>query len=68
MKPQYKNIDIKSAGFANSDAAAWASAQGNDSLWRTPEQILVKPVYTQADLEGTPRVCIRSSPIPSWSL
>ena len=52
MKPQYKNIDIKSAGFANSDAAAWASAQGNDSLWRTPEQILVKPVYTQADLEG----------------
>lgn len=52
MKPQYKNIDIKSAGFANSDAAAWASAQGNDSLWRTPEQILVKPVYTAADLEG----------------
>lgn len=52
MKPQYKNIDIKSAGFAGSDATAWASAQGNDSLWRTPEQILVKPVYTAADLEG----------------
>ncbi len=52
MKPQYKNIDIKSAGFAASDAAAWSAAQGNDSLWRTPEQILVKPVYTAADLEG----------------
>ena len=24
MKPQYKNIDIKSAGFAASDAAAWS--------------------------------------------
>ncbi len=52
MKPQYKNIDIKSAGFAKSDAAAWAATQSNDSLWRTPEQILVKPVYTAADLEG----------------
>lgn len=52
MKPQFKNIDIKSAGFANTDAAAWASKQDNTSVWRTAEQILVKPVYTASDLEG----------------
>lgn len=51
MKPQYKNIDIKATSH-KSDAATWASQQDNTSLWRTPEQILVKPVYTAADLEG----------------
>ncbi|MDO4708060.1 MAG: methylmalonyl-CoA mutase [Porphyromonadaceae bacterium] len=52
MKPQFKNIDIKSAGFAATDAAAWAGKQDNTSVWRTAEQILVKPVYTAHDLEG----------------
>lgn len=52
MKPQYKTIDIKSAGFAATDAATWASKQDTTSVWRTAEQILVKPVYTANDLEG----------------
>ena len=52
MKPQFKNIDIKSAGFAQTCPIEWASKQDNTSVWRTAEQILVKPVYTAHDLEG----------------
>ena len=52
MKPQFKNIDIKSAGFAHTCPVKWAEEQKNDAVWRTAEQILVKPVYTAHDLEG----------------
>ena len=52
MKPQFKNIDIKSAGFAQTCPVEWAAKQSNDAVWRTAEQILVKPVYTAHDLEG----------------
>ena len=52
MKPQFKNIDIKSAGFAQTCPVEWASKQDNSSVWRTAEQVLVKPVYTAHDLEG----------------
>ena len=52
MKPQFKNIDIKSAGFAQTCPVEWASKQDNSSVWRTAEQILVKPVYTAHDLKG----------------
>ena len=52
MKPQFKNIDIKTAGFAQTCPVEWASKQDNSSVWRTAEQILVKPVYTAHDLEG----------------
>lgn len=51
MKPLYKNINIQSGAHLG-DAKAWVDQQDNTSLWRTPEQILVKPVYTEADLEG----------------
>lgn len=52
MKPNYKNIDIKSAGFVAHDASKWAADKGVSADWRTPEQIMVKSVYTQEDLEG----------------
>ena len=52
MKPQFKNIDIKSAGFAPDLPRRMGFEQDNSSVWRTAEQILVKPVYTAHDLEG----------------
>ncbi|KGL47421.1 methylmalonyl-CoA mutase [Porphyromonas gulae] len=52
MKPNYKDIDIKSAGFVAKDAARWAEEKGIVADWRTPEQIMVKPLYTKDDLEG----------------
>ena len=52
MRPNFKDIDIKSAGFAATNAAEWAKANGIQADWKTPEHITVKPVYTKEDLEG----------------
>lgn len=53
MKPNFKNIDIKNAGFAATNAAEWAATNRNaEADWVTPELIPVKPVYTKEDLEG----------------
>ena len=52
MRPNFKNIDYKSAGFVAADAAEWAQANNIDASWKTPEHIDVKSVYTKEDLEG----------------
>ena len=52
MRPDFKNIDIKNAGFAATNAAEWAKANGIEPNWKTPEHIEVKPVYTKEDLEN----------------
>ena len=52
MKPDFKNIDIKNAGFAAVNAAEWAKSKGIKADWNTPEQIRVKSVYTKDDLDG----------------
>ena len=51
MRPNFKDIDIKNAGFAATNAAEWAKANGIEANWKTPEHINVKPVYTKEDLE-----------------
>jgi methylmalonyl-CoA mutase len=52
MRPNFKNIDTKTAGFATTNAAEWAKANGIQADWKTPEHIEVKSVYTKEDLEG----------------
>ena len=52
MRPNFKDIDIKNAGFAANNAAERAKANGIEANWKTPEHIEVKPVYTKDDLEG----------------
>lgn len=52
MKPNFKNIDIKSAGFAATNASKWLADNGIEADWTTPELIPVRPVYTKEDLEG----------------
>ena len=52
MRPNFKDLDIKTAGFAAQNAAEWAKANGIEANWKTPEHIEVKPVYTKEDLEG----------------
>ena len=52
MRPNFRNIDIKSAGFVATDATAWAKSSGITADWRTPEHIQVKSVYTKEDLDG----------------
>ena len=51
MKPNFKDINIKTAGSA-SDAATWSAQNKIEKNWVTPEQIPVKPVYSKEDLEG----------------
>ncbi len=51
-KPDFKNINIKSAGFESINANEWAEKNEIKADWLTPEQIPVKPVYTKEDLEG----------------
>lgn len=52
MKPNFKNLDIKNAGFEAVNAAEWSAKNGIEANWVTPELIPVKPVYTKDDLEG----------------
>ena len=51
MKPDFKNIDIKSAAPKEALCGCKTKA-GADEIWKTPEHIEVKPVYTKEDLEG----------------
>ena len=46
MKPDFKNIDLKSTPEGKSKEIPAGSS------WMTPEQIPVKPIYTKEDLEG----------------
>ena len=52
MKPDFKNIDIKAAAPAEKLCGCKAKKAGADEIWKTPEHIEVKPVYTKEDLEG----------------
>lgn len=51
MKPNFKNINIKTAA-PQPKAGEWAAQNKIEKDWVTPEQIPVKPVYTKEDLEG----------------
>ncbi|MDR3141254.1 MAG: methylmalonyl-CoA mutase [Tannerellaceae bacterium] len=52
MRPNFKNIDVKTAGFTATNVAEWVKANGIQADWKTPEHIEVKSVYTKEDLEG----------------
>ena len=52
MKPNFKDIDIKSATQTQVPAAEWEKENNIAKNWTTPELIPVKPVYNSEDLEG----------------
>ena len=52
MKPNFKNINIKSSPIPARNAAEWEADHKISADWKTQEQISVKPVFTQADLEN----------------
>lgn len=51
MKPDFKNINIKTV-TKQENTTEWAAKNNIEKNWKTPEHILVKPVYTKEDLEG----------------
>jgi len=52
MKPDFKEINIKSAPKPCCSTTEWEKKNGIDKIWMTPELIPVKSVYTKEDLEG----------------
>lgn len=52
MRPNFKTIDIKNAGFTAVNTQEWIKQNGIKADWKTPEHIEVKSVYTKEDLEG----------------
>lgn len=52
MKPNFKDINIKSTEKAVTAAAEWEKANHIEKNWLTPELIPVKPAYTAEDIKG----------------
>lgn len=53
MKPNFKDINIKTDSFADkTQVADWTEKNEFNPDWLTAEQIPVKPVYTKEDLQG----------------
>lgn len=52
MKPNFKDINIKSARKAAETASEWEKANHIAKNWTTPELIPVKPAYNAEDLKG----------------
>ena len=50
-RKEFKNIDVFS-GIEKADGAKWQKDNDIQYVWKTPEHIQVKPVYTKEDLEG----------------
>ncbi len=52
MRPDFKNIDYKADIKDTADSRQWEEAEGIRKDWCTSEQIHVKGVYLDKDLEG----------------
>ncbi len=52
MKPNFKNINIKSSQRAAISSQKWEKENGIEKSWMTPEQIPVKTAFNKEDLEG----------------
>jgi methylmalonyl-CoA mutase len=52
MKPNFKDINIKSSQRADMPAQEWEKANNIEKNWITPELIPVKSAYNKEDLEG----------------
>ena len=50
-RKDFRNIDI-TAGIKSQNGAEWQKANDIQYVWKTPEHIEVKSVYTKEDLEG----------------
>jgi len=52
MKPNFKDINIKSSQRAAATSQEWEKENGIEKSWMTPEQIPVKTAFNKEDLEG----------------
>ncbi|MBR3413295.1 MAG: methylmalonyl-CoA mutase [Bacteroidales bacterium] len=52
MRPDFSKIDFRATKENKESFAQWEKEHDIQKNWKTPEQIDVKPVYGQKDLEG----------------
>jgi len=52
MKPNFKDINIKSSQRADMPVQEWEKTNNIEKDWMTPELIPVKPAYNKEDLDG----------------
>ena len=52
MRPDFSTIDFRASKENKESFAQWEKEHDIQKNWKTPEQIDVKPVYGQKDLEG----------------
>mgnify|MGYP003651325667 CR=1 FL=1 len=52
MKPNFKDINIKSSQRSAATSQEWEKENGIEKSWMTPEQIPVKTAFNKEDLEG----------------
>ncbi len=52
MKPNFKNINLNTNPAAQLNPREWEATHKIVEAWETPEHIMVKPVYTAAELEN----------------
>jgi methylmalonyl-CoA mutase len=52
MRPNFKDVDFRTGFKSTSSFREWERSTGIRKDWNTPEQIPIKPVYGQEDLEG----------------
>ena len=63
MRPNFKNIDIKNAGFAATNAAEWAKANGIEPNWNRGETCIYK---RRLGGYGALELCFRSASLSTW--
>lgn len=51
MRPNFKDVDFRTVSRSRQSFREWEKVTGIRKDWTTPEQIPVKPVYGQEDLE-----------------
>ena len=51
MRPDFKKADLKTTKDTPLSFDEWEKKEGNEKSWMTPEQIAVKPVYGEKDLQ-----------------
>jgi methylmalonyl-CoA mutase len=52
MRPDFRETDFRKAAVEQESFAEWEKKAGFQAGWMTPEQIPVKPVFGESDLQG----------------
>ena len=52
MRPSFKDVNLKAGTSGKPSFPEWEKKEGIEKNWKTPEQIPVKPVFGESDLQN----------------